>query len=130
MVTNLVAVGIIARYLPLPVFGDYGFVLAVCMIFSVVTDMGTNQIMIREIARNKDKAREFYSAGLIVKLALSLLTMVLIGTVAFVAANRPGIMNAAFIGAVAVTLNMIGDVPESVFRAYERMELNACIRGI
>jgi O-antigen/teichoic acid export membrane protein len=130
MVINLVAVGIIARYLPLPVFGDYGFVLALCMIFSVVTDMGTNQIMIREIARNKDRAREFYSAGLIIKLFLSLLTMVLIVVVARVASNRPGIINAAYIGAIAVTLNMIGDVPESVFRAYERMELNACLRGI
>src|SRR4030067_3092422 len=77
-VINLVATAIIARYLPLEVFGDYGYILAICMTFSVVTDMGTNQIMIREIARDKNRTHEIFSAGFLLNVLLSFLTATLI----------------------------------------------------
>ena len=63
---SLCAVAIIARYLGIERFGAYGFVLAICNIFQVITDMGANQIFIREVARQPEKVNEYFTANLFI----------------------------------------------------------------
>lgn len=129
-ITNLIATVIIARYLPLEIFGDYGFVLAVCMSFSVVTDMGTNQIMIREIARDKERTQEIFSAGFLLNVLLSFLTASLIIVVVHFTAEGQHVTNATYILTVAVLIYMLGDNFDIVFRANEKMKYSAYLKVI
>lgn len=129
-IINLVATAIIARYLPLEVFGEYGYILAVCMTFSVVTDMGTNQIMIREIARDKNRTQEIFSAGFLLNVLLSFLTASLIIVVVHVTTEGQRITISTYILTVAVLIYMLGDNFDIVFKAYERMQYNAYLKVI
>jgi len=122
---NLLATAIIARYLPLEVFGDYGFILAICMTFSVVTDMGTNQIMIREIARDKDRSLEIFSSGFMLNVLLSFLTVGLITVVIHLTTESQHIINATYILTIAILIYMLGDNFDIVFKAHEQMKYNA-----
>lgn len=129
-IINLIATAIIARYLPLEVFGDYGYILAICMTFSVVTDMGTNQIMIREIARDKNRSQEIFSAGFLLNVLLSFLTASLIIVVVHVTTEGQHITNATYILTLAVLIYMLGDNFDIVFKAYEQMKYNAYLKII
>lgn len=127
---NLIATAIIARYLPLKVFGDYGYILAICMTFSVVTDMGTNQIMIREIARDKNRTQEIFSAGFLLNVLLSFLTASLIVVVVNLTTKGQHLTNSTYILTIAVLIYMLGDNFDIVFKAYERMKYNAYLKVI
>lgn len=129
-IINLIATAIIARYLPLEVFGDYGYILAICMTFSVVTDMGTNQIMIREIARDKNRTQEIFSAGFLLNVLLSFLTASLIVVVVHLTTKGQHLTNSTYILTMAVLIYMLGDNFDIVFKAYEQMQYNAYLKVI
>lgn len=129
-IINLIATAIIARYLPLKVFGDYGYILAICMTFSVVTDMGTNQIMIREIARDKNRTQEIFSAGFLLNVLLSFLTASLIVVVVHLTTKGQHLTNSTYILTIAVLIYMLGDNFDIVFKAYEQMQYNAYLKFI
>ena len=127
---SLCAIAIIARYLGVARFGEYGFVLAICNIFQVITDMGANQILIREVARRRDNVEEYFTANLIIMGFFgTLVFLLIIGTVY---AFRPGqeMLTAAVIGAFAVILLFVSQLFGAVFQAFEKMEFVALMRSL
>lgn len=118
---NLVAVGLIARYLKLEGFGEYGFIMAVCTIFMVVTDMGINTICIREISRDLSKANEIFWAASVLKSLLSFITFGCIALIMNMLTNDKAVVSATYIAAAAVILFFLGDVFSAIFVAFERM---------
>lgn len=130
VIINLLAIAIIARYLSLEVFGDYGFILAICVIFKVITDFGTSQIAIREIARDKVRAEKIFSACFILKIFLAVISFVIISLSIHLLSNSQQVIYATYICALAVIIGMIGDAFEVVFKGYERMEFNSIIKII
>lgn len=127
---SLCAVAIIARYLGIERFGEYGFVLAICNIFQVITDMGANQIFIREVARQPEKVNEYFTANLIIMAIFGTLVFILIlGTVSCFHPGRH-IVFAAVVGAVAVIMLFVGQLFSAVFQAYEKMGYVAIMRSL
>ena len=51
---NFIITVLIARYLGLIGFGNYSFVIAFVGVFQMIADSGLNNILIREIAVNRD----------------------------------------------------------------------------
>jgi O-antigen/teichoic acid export membrane protein len=125
---NLVTVAILSRYLPLQVFGDYGFILAVSMTFMVLTDMGAGPIAIREIARDLQSAEKVFAATVILRCLLSALTFLAIVGMVRMTSDSPAVLEATYISAIAVVVFFLGDVPPIVFMAYERMQFNAIVK--
>jgi O-antigen/teichoic acid export membrane protein len=125
---NLVTVAILSRYLPLEVFGDYGFILAVSMTFMVLTDMGAGPIAIREIARDLHRAEKVFAATVILRCLLSAVTFLAIVGMVRMTSDSPAVLEAAFISAIGVVVFFLGDVPQIVFMAHERMQFNAIVK--
>jgi len=118
---NLFAIGLIARYLKLEGFGEYGFIMAVCSIFMVITDMGIHRIGIRELSRDLSKANDIFWASCFVKFFFSFITFgCIVLTINFLT-NDKGILSATYICAVAVILFFLGDIFSAIFIAFERM---------
>jgi O-antigen/teichoic acid export membrane protein len=127
---NLGAVAIIARYLGVERFGDYGFVLAVCNIFQVITDMGTNQVFIREVARDPEKVQEYFTANLLTMAILgTLVFFLIIASIYFFPSSRH-LLSAAAIGAIAVILLFFSQLFSAVFQAYEKMQYETFMRSL
>jgi len=127
---SICAIAIIARYLGIERFGEYGFVLAICNIFQVMTDMGANQVFIREVAREPAKVNEYFTASVLIMSIFGTLVFILIlGTVYFF---RPPthILLAAAIGALAVIMLFVSQLFSAVFQAYEKMGYVAIMRPL
>lgn len=130
MLVSLVTVAIIARYLGVERFGDYGFVLAMCNIFQVMTDMGTNQVFIREVARNPEKVQEYFTANVLTMVILGTLVFFLIIASIYCFPSSRDLLRAAAIGAIAVILLFFSQLFSAVFQAYERMQFEAFMRSL
>lgn len=121
-IVSIVAVALVARYLKLDKFGDYGFILAVCNIFMVITDMGINRIGIREMARDPSKANDIFSASFIIKSCYSIITVLLIVITMHILIDDIDLLRASYICAIAVVFFFYGDIFPSIFTAFEKME--------
>ena len=118
------------RYLGDVGFGKYTFALSFCYLFSIFSDLGLNTVLIREIAKDKTLANNYLGAGTLIKLVLSVFTVVLI----FVAVNLLNYPDdtklAVYILGFSVVIGSLSGLYRSVFSAYERMEYEASARII
>lgn len=120
-VLNLLAVGLIARYLKLEKFGEYGFITAVCTILMVVTDMGINRIAIREISKDTSKANDILWASSFLKCLLSIITFLCIALTINIISNDREVISATYVCGLAVIVFFLGDIFIAIFIAFERM---------
>lgn len=67
----LVLVIYLTRYLGAIGFGKYSFVLAFLVFFRIVTDLGINMILVREVCRDPTKASKLMGNAAVIKLVLS-----------------------------------------------------------
>lgn len=112
----------VARYLGAQGFGTLSFALAFIAIFGVFTDIGLNQLMTREVARDKSLAPKYLGNITNLKAILALATSALI----FVTINLLGYPEQTkivvyFIAGFLVS-NTFSVMYYSIFQAYERME--------
>ena len=131
MVAALLTLAVVARYLDAKGFGQYIFVMAFIAVFEVLTDMGYNAILVREIARAKDQLPKVVGTAVIVKFFVAVLTfgLILISARAFglVVELSPEVKNAIYVMALVVTLDFFVDICISTVRAHEKMEYEAII---
>lgn len=62
---------LLARFLGVAAIGTYTFALAFTTIFSIITDLGLTPVLIREVARAKERASEYVRTILSIKLFLT-----------------------------------------------------------
>ena len=118
---SLVAVGLIARYLKVERFGDYAFILAICTIFMVITDMGIYRISIREMSRDLSKANNIFWASSFVKIFFSVITLLGIVLTINIVSNDKDVISATYICAIAVIVFFLGDQFFANYIAFEKM---------
>jgi len=87
----------IARILGDSAFGEYVSVWALVMILTTIGHMGTDSIVVREIAKDTTRARDLVSNAITMRLCLSLLAYG--GAVAVAALMKPG---HSFVGYVSI----------------------------
>lgn len=111
-----------ARYLGTTNFGIISFATAISGLFAIFTDLGLSTLTIREVARDKTKTYEYLGNHGMIKLILSIITM--IGLVLFV---NIGVFNettklVVYIIGSSVIIDAFSGTFTSMFRAYEQME--------
>jgi len=121
---GLTAIGLIARYLKPEKFGEYGFILALCIIFTIFTDMGINRISIREMSRDLSRANNILVASFLVKVLLSLIVFAITILFINIVSNDKELISATYICAVAIIFFFLGDIFDCVFKAFEKMGYN------
>lgn len=74
---QLILVVYIVRYLGEANFGKYCFAYAFAAVFLILSDIGLNFLIVREIARDTAKAGEYLTNVSIIRFILSLITILL-----------------------------------------------------
>lgn len=120
-ILSLLAVGLIARYLKVERFGDYAFILAVCTVFMVVTDMGIHRISIREMSRDLAKGNDIFWASTVVKSLLSIITFLGIALTINIMSHDKDVIHATYICAIGVIVFFLGDAFLANYIAFEKM---------
>ena len=113
---------LIARYLGLKLFGDYGFISSFVVFFSAMVYCGIERVSTREISRNKSASSLIAGNAIQTRWALSGLVVVLIFISVTMMDLRPEMKLAAMVAAVSQLSHASYMLYMSFFQAYERME--------
>jgi O-antigen/teichoic acid export membrane protein len=121
----------IVRRLGAEVFGQYAAVLAFGATFAIISDLGLSPYAVREVARWRDapdgpeRARSLYGNILILRLLLSLLTIILV-TVTAALTGRPLLMvGAVALNALGLLLYAVQGTSDAMLAGFERLDLSA-----
>ncbi len=106
-------------------FGVFSFALSLASIFAIITDFGLDDLTVREVARDRQLAGEYFGKIFVWKLALSIVAMVaLVITVNALKSSGTIRMVTYLLGSMAIFRSFITTV-RAFFRAYERFDLEA-----
>ena len=123
----LVLIIILTRYLGTEGFGLYSFALAYVMLFMPLTHMGMTSLLIRDIARQREKGQDIFSAIWPLALAFSLLAMLSINGIALVISD----IRIERLVIAALSIYLVFDswsrFAFAVFRGHERLEFEAIV---
>jgi O-antigen/teichoic acid export membrane protein len=127
LIARFVVTMVLARYLGRALFGDYNYVTALVGSFEWLADLGLNQIAIREIAKQRDRAGEYFGNALILKAITSLIALIILGIVANTAPAKPHVKLALYLYGISAILNYLVNTYFVLYRALERMQYQALL---
>lgn len=111
-----------AQYLGAEGFGVISLALSLTAIFGVITDLGLNTLIVREVARNKSLADKYVSNTILMKTLLSFLTIgLLILTVKLIGYTTP-VSNIIYIIIFSIIFVAFSGIFNAIFQSYEKME--------
>ncbi len=103
-------------------FGAYNLAFAYVSLFVVLADFGLSTIAIRDIAKHKDLSEKYLNNLLGLKLALSLLVVLLFAS-SFLFINKPVSIELLILTLVFCLSQSFLGLFGSIFRAWEKMEM-------
>ncbi|HLC60501.1 MAG TPA: flippase [Candidatus Nanoarchaeia archaeon] len=117
-----------ARILDQASFGKFSFALSLSFIAIITADLGINQLLIREIARDKGNAGKYFINAFVVKLVFALITWVFI-IFLLNALNYPkDTRYIVYLIWIFTIISTFTDLFYSIFRAFERMFYDSLIK--
>jgi len=116
---------IAARYLGPQDFGIFTFALAFVFFFDFLLDPGLYHLMIREIARDNTKVRQYMLHAFVWKLIAIPVVFLLVVLVINFIHESSRIQNAVYLMAISSFIKSIKDVYRSSLFAYENFKLEA-----
>jgi len=127
IITSLILLPIIARYLGPNLFGDYAFVKNFTSFLLLLNFLGIQDIMIREIAKNKTIADKYLGNALLIRsLISSILILIIIPLIKFLNLS-PLVVTAIYITVFAEIFAAYSILFVSIFKSFERMEYEALL---
>ncbi len=115
----------IARYLGTDEYGILSFALAFATIFSIFADLGLNTLIVREIAREKKSADKYLGNTILMKLFLSIITLVLVGLTINILGYDHTTIQVVYLIILYIICTSFSQTCYSIFQAYEQMEYQA-----
>lgn len=124
-VLNFIVLIYLARYLGSSDFGKYSFVFAYLFFFSVLTLLGINKIVVREISKDKTIQEKIIGNALSIRLLLSIAAIIL-SLIIINLLNYPFDTKVlVYIMSITLLFSSIRVTYASVFEAHLRMEYSA-----
>ena len=120
---------LIARHLGVSYFGIYTFSITIAGILGIVSDFGICQLMIREVAKDKDKANVYFLNGSIIKLLLNFFVF-LIFYFLITGFHFFDYKNTILLACVSSMLLVFTNFYISFFNAFEKMHITAALSGL
>jgi len=117
----------IARYLGEVGFGKYSFAVSFTALFIIFADLGISQLIIRELARNKELTNEYLTNVSVIKLLLSFLAFGFIAVTINLMDYPQDTTYAVYLFGVYMILTSFALAFKSIFQAYEKMEYTAIV---
>jgi len=111
----------LARYLGEQGFGQFMYALSWVMIGNMVADFGINNLVIREVAKDRDRAAEYLTGSLIIRGGIAILATVgLIGLSAGLGV-RGTLLRIIALLLLLVPIQIVISSCGAIFQAFERM---------
>ncbi len=114
-----------ARYIGYINTGKFVFAVSFVTIFGILVDLGLNPVLIREVARTKEKAKKYLSAVFTVKFYFALISLLLI----FVSINLlrypPETRNLVYLVALVMIFESFSLSLFAIFRGYQNLKYEA-----
>lgn len=126
--SNIIVTIIIARVYGNESFGQFSTAFSFIMIFSVLADFGINNLVIREIARKKEDATRFIGNSLLLKIPLSLFTLVAIVAVTILTNQPQPVRIFIYLLAFYTVFNSYNTLAKAIFRSFERMKYETFLK--
>lgn len=120
----------LARFLGEADFGKYNFALSLTTLLAIFTDLGVNQLIIREIAREKGLSTDYVNNSIILKIPLSILTLIFIAIISQGLSYHRELSILLYLFGIYNILFSITGVYTSLFTAWEKMEYVALFQII
>ena len=117
----------IARYLGEVGFGKYSFALSFTVLFVVFSDIGISNLIVREIARNKELTNEYLTNISIIKFLLSFLAFGFIAVTINLMEYPQDTIYIVYLFGIYTILTSFAQTFKSIFQAHERMEYTAVV---
>ncbi len=122
---------LVARSLGAGGFGQYAFVAALIFLGNVATTFGTDTLLIREVARDRQTHNGFIPAALGIQLTLSVIWLLVVGIGADVLKGQsPDVVLALKVYSLSLIPLAFFTVFTAVLRAHERMDVYLLLNGI
>ncbi len=112
-----------ARFLGEDGFGKFSFALALTSMFIFTTDMGLKTYLIREVARNKEKAVILLGNAVTLKIFLSILTVIILLLIASMLPHSREVLIVVYLMTIYMVSKSFKLIYRSIIVAYERFEL-------
>jgi len=127
VLTGIISIVLIARYLGSQIYGEYAFILAYVGSIIPLAYFGLDRISIRELSKNRERAQEYLGAIIISRWIMSLGALIIFAvTLLFVHINNH-LFIAIIIVLIAELFNASASAFSAVFIAYERIQYETLI---
>ena len=126
---SLLLIRLIVEFLGKESYGAYGFITAIILLFGTIADWGTDIIAVREASQNRNRHKVIFGTLLLVRLAFSLLVLLLVNLIfRFYTPWQQFIVPATIASLVLVFLSLKGSLL-AVFQTFFRLDLGAIMDG-
>jgi O-antigen/teichoic acid export membrane protein len=124
-VSKFLIVVVIARMSGVQQVGDYSFVMTFTVTLGFLNNFGLNVLVMRDIAQQRERLHKYIDNALTLSAGLGLLSVAVMGGVATLLGYSDTIVAAVYLAAIALALDMMGNLIVAAFSGFERMELGA-----
>lgn len=107
-ILSFLALYYISNYLGVENYGIYNYVFAFTYLFSFIPDMGVHQILVREAAKEPEKAGKLIGNGTIMQICLSLAALFLAFIIITLTNFPPSTKNALYIASLGLLISGTG----------------------
>lgn len=121
---------IVAREFGVSNFGKYNLALSFVMIFSVISNLGSNTFLFREIARNKHLSSKYVSNILVMRVILSIIFFIIVYVFAIVFNYSADVKRLVYLFAGWSCFLNLTYVFRSGFKAMEAMKWDAVVSAL
>jgi O-antigen/teichoic acid export membrane protein len=117
----------IARYFGEAGFGKYSFAVSITALLAIFTNPGIDNLIIREISRNKKIANEYITNAIIIKIPLCFLAFFIIVLTINLMDYPQDIKLIVYLFGIYMMLSSFTYLFFSIFQAFEKMEYTAAV---
>ena len=118
---------IIARKLTKTEFGAYNLVLTLIFIGGMIVNFGMENVIIREVAKDRNQARVYFSNAIFLGFIFSLLSWPMMIVLAHLLKYGPEVIFLMSFGGAAFVFMGFGQIATAIIKGHERMDLFAVI---
>jgi len=131
MVSRLIRAGLIiyaARVLGTEGYGVFSYALSLAALFTIFSDIGLSPLLTREIVKQPEKIKEYFSTSFILKLIILLSTVLITLTIAPFFVKIEAARSLIPIIVILIAFDSLRDFGFSLTRAENRMETEAGLK--
>lgn len=124
---SLVLVIAIARYLGADRFGEYSFIKSTFTIFFVISSLGLDQLITRDVARNNNDASKYLMNLGVLNIGFSFLMAMAMNLFVYWSNYPQEVIAATIVMSSALVAATLSNISRSIIAAYERFELQTLL---